>query len=157
MTPRNVDRYLAVLRAPTAVQGAFDCGALPLDLAARVAHLAPAAQAGIAREIEAGRPAAEVVRGHIARAGDPRKAARVADLRLLRHLDTACAELEGRADEVELKSADVAARIATLERSAALIEAVRGREEETRRQHEALVGRLEELRRHLGLDGEDRT
>jgi ParB family chromosome partitioning protein len=47
MSGRNVDRYLAVLRTPRAVQDAFDQGRLPLNLAARVSTLATPAQKGI--------------------------------------------------------------------------------------------------------------
>jgi hypothetical protein len=51
MSGRNVDRYLAVLEAPQSVQRAFDCGFLPLVLAARVAHLRANVQRRVAESI----------------------------------------------------------------------------------------------------------
>jgi ParB/RepB/Spo0J family partition protein len=71
---RTVSRYLLVLQAPTAVQQAFDRAELPLIVAGKVAMLSQTEQALIAKRIENGENAANVVAEHLTRPeanGDP--------------------------------------------------------------------------------------
>lgn len=65
MSGRTVDRYLAVLRAPRAVQDAVSEHRLSLTEAAQVGGLSEEIQAKIAQAIQAGGNVKEVVRRHL--------------------------------------------------------------------------------------------
>jgi ParB-like chromosome segregation protein Spo0J len=58
---RTLDRYLKILRTPPVVQQAFQRDLLPLLMAENVSHLARSVQDRIAREVEEGGDAKEVV------------------------------------------------------------------------------------------------
>jgi len=67
MSPRNVDRYLLILDAPIIIQHSFDRSEIKLIDAGRVALLPKQQQQDIANRIEAGEPAASVVKQSLAK------------------------------------------------------------------------------------------
>jgi ParB-like chromosome segregation protein Spo0J len=66
LSGRSLDRWLQVLELPLPVQVAFDDGKLPLTLAVKVDALEAEVQATIARRIQAGENAKQVVKEFVA-------------------------------------------------------------------------------------------
>ncbi len=100
LSQRSVNRYLQVLRTPTAVQAAYERGELTLTAAGRVAQFVKADQERVAQQIEAGGNAAAVVEA-LLRTGsqDPREVQRTWE-RFVRYLAESVDRLDGRVGEL---------------------------------------------------------
>jgi len=64
MLRRNINRYLAVLRTPLAVQQAFDAGLIPLVVADRVMSLQEDERAEVAERLAAGEAIEEIAKDY---------------------------------------------------------------------------------------------
>lgn len=100
MSGRNLNRYFAVLAAPTEVQEALRSGALPLVVAARVAGLPAGVQQQIARQIGAGEPARAVVGEHLPESDGRHQKVADAVASFARSLGKGLHDLAGRLQEV---------------------------------------------------------
>lgn len=125
ISPRNLNRYLLALEAPTIIQQAFDRGNITLINAGKVALLAKTdkkTQQEIVRRIEAGESAKAVVAEYLGkpRGGNERAFRIVADL--ARCLQRFLRDLDGRLDE--LRPDNVEPRLNTLINGRQLIDAL---------------------------------
>ena len=101
MSPRNASRYLLVLKAPAAVQQAFDRREIQLKTAGKVALLSRRDQEAVALKIDKGEKAADVVAAHLPRGRqDGRDVGRSVG-RLLRSLRREVPQLAGRLDKTK--------------------------------------------------------
>jgi ParB-like chromosome segregation protein Spo0J len=100
MSGRNLNRYFAVLAAPTEVQEALRARALTLVTAARVAGLPAAVQQRIARRIGAGEPARAVVAEHLPESDGRHRKVADAVASFARSLGKGLHDLAGRLPEV---------------------------------------------------------
>lgn len=102
LSPRSVDRYLLVLKAPTSVQMAFDRGDLKLTDAGKIALLDKSVQTKLVRRLEAGEKAIALVKEYTtcnpSEPSDPSKAL----VRLLSALERDIPLLRGNADQLRI-------------------------------------------------------
>lgn len=104
MSPRNVNRYLAVLTAPKEIQDAFDRGEIKLVDAGMVGSLPESVQQQIVARIRDGESARDVVSDH----SPARKSSDSVDAsfkRLLRALKREVALLQGKVAQIDLHDA----------------------------------------------------
>ena len=125
-SPRNLNRYIAVSRAPLEVQQAFDDERLSLTLAARVAAMPTEQQELIADALRDGGDATQVVTSHIESGDTQVKSPVTAYRRLLQQLQQATAELEGNTAPISGKLPFD--RVSVLTRGQALIASLLKRE-----------------------------
>jgi ParB/RepB/Spo0J family partition protein len=97
---RNLDRYLRVLDAPAAVQRAVEAKELSLQDGGAVAVMAKERQDEIARRIEAGEKAKDVVRDFLPKKAKTHRKPYAALRALARSLEAGLTDLKGRAGEV---------------------------------------------------------
>jgi ParB family chromosome partitioning protein len=97
---RTLDRYLRALDTPQEVRAAVAADKLAVTVAEQVAGLGEEQQAEIAKQLRAGGEPREVVRRHLGAA--PRRVRNATDLKdkLVKGLQRAAADLDGRVEEV---------------------------------------------------------
>lgn len=103
LSTRSVNRYLLILETPSAIQRAFEEGAITLINAGKVALLPKSVQAGVSRRIEQGERAASVVAQSLGDQGGRQEEPSQAFTRLVGMLKREVPKLQGRATEIRAR------------------------------------------------------
>jgi ParB/RepB/Spo0J family partition protein len=119
LSPRSLSRYLLVLKAPPAVQHAFDRNGITLIAAGKVARLPRSTQREISQRIEAGESAKKVVGGYLGKTNSRHRKVGDATACFLGALQRGLADLNGRLEKVG--PAHVAAHLHTLRQARTVI------------------------------------
>ena len=122
MTPRNVNRYLAVIEAPVPVQVAFDRGKLSLVIAGRVGSLSRPDQTAIAERITAGEPPSSVVGEYLSHSGSNTPSVNPSFTRMVRALQREMRILKGKVSQINLPR--VQKNVATLRQAYGLLQEI---------------------------------
>jgi ParB family chromosome partitioning protein len=119
LSPRNARRYLLILKAPVAVQEAYDRDEISLTNAGKAALFSREEQAELERRLRSGESVAEVIQELLARRGPKKVKTGDALARLCRSLRAGLDELDGRVEGVS--AAQVAPHLAVFQEAQDLL------------------------------------